>query len=270
MFPGASRTRRLVIVTGGVVVFAAIAAVAVAATNRGGSSIPAFSAQQLASQPGQNWITNGGSVANDRYSPLSQITPSNVRRLKGVWQTHLKSGTATKYSAEGQPLVYKGVIYATTGADDVFAIDANSGKTKWVYHANLDQTISTVCCGWDNRGVAIGDGKVYLGRLDGKLVALDASSGKVAWQTQVARWQDGYTITNAPLYYDGRVYTGVSGGEYLIRGRVTAFDAKTGKELWRFYTIPGPGQTGHDTWPQTGDAWKRGGAPVWQTPAVDP
>ena len=179
-------------------------------------------------------------------------------------------GAAGKYSAEGQPLQYKGVIYVPTGADDVFAIDADTGEIKWEYKANLDQKISTVCCGWDNRGVALGDGKVYVGQINGKLVALDQDDGTVVWSTQVARWQDGYTITHAPLYYDGRVITGVSGGEYGIRGRVTAFDAKTGKEAWRFYTIPGPGETGHESWPSDNDAWKSGGASVWQTPAVDP
>ena len=152
----------------------------------------------------------------------------------------------------------------------MFAIDAHTGATTWVYRANLNQRIKTVCCGWTNRGVALGDGRVYVGQLDGKLVALDQKTGQIAWSTQVASYQQGYTITSAPLYYNGRVYTGVSGGEYGIRGRLTAFDAKTGKEDWRFYTIPGPGEVGHDTWPATGDAWKHGGAPVWQTPAVDP
>jgi alcohol dehydrogenase (cytochrome c) len=230
---------------------------------------PAFSTADLAALPADNWITNGGSTLNERYSPLKQIDTSNVANVKGVWHIHLKSATAAKYSAEGQPLVYAGVIYLPTGNDDVFAVDLATGKVDWTYYSAISQKIATVCCGWDNRGVAIGDGKVYLGRLDGALVALDMKTGKVAWTTQVARWQDGYTITSAPLYWDGRVYTGISGGEYGGRGRVTAFDASTGKELWRFYTVPGPGQVGHNTWPSN-DAWKNGGAMVWQTPAVDP
>jgi quinohemoprotein ethanol dehydrogenase len=251
------------------------AAVVVLAAACGGSSsssgsAPAFSSSELAAQPTTNWITNGGSISNQRYSPLKQINSGNVSQLKGIWHVHLGSGTAGKYSGEAQPLVYKNVIYIVTGADDVFAIDANTGAKKWTYRANLNQKISTVCCGWTSRGVALGDGKVYVGQLDGKLVALDQKTGDVAWSTQVASYQQGYTITAAPLYYDGRVYTGVSGGEFGIRGRLTAFDAKTGKEAWRFYTTPGPGQLGHDTWPATGDAWKHGGAPVWQTPAVDP
>ena len=152
----------------------------------------------------------------------------------------------------------------------MFALDVDTGDTIWKYEGNLDERINTVCCGWTSRGVAIGDGRVYLGRLDGTLVALDAGSGKEVWSTAHGQWKKGETITSAPLYYDGLVVTGISGGEFGIRGSVTAYDAETGEEAWRFYTIPGPGETGHETWPQDNDAWKHGGAPVWQTPAVDP
>jgi quinohemoprotein ethanol dehydrogenase len=113
-------------------------------------------------------------------------------------------------------------------------------------------------------------GKVYIGRLDGTLMALDQQTGKEVWKATVGDWRKGYTVTHAPLYYDGMVITGVSGGEFAIRGRVQAYDAETGKEIWRFYTVPGPGEVGHDTWPQDNDSWRHGGAPVWQTPAVDP
>jgi quinohemoprotein ethanol dehydrogenase len=232
---------------------------------------PKFSTGDLGATASDDWITNGGSLWNQRYSSLDDINDSNVSQLKGVWLTHLrKSGTGAKYSGESQPLEYDGVIYVPTGQDDVFAVSVDTGEILWEYQAHLDQTISVVCCGWESRGVAIGDGRIYIGQLDGKLVALDQQTGQVAWSTAVARWQDGYSITSAPLYLDGMVITGVSGGEFGTRGSVTAYDATTGKRLWRFYTIPGPGETGHDTWPQTGDAWKAGGAPVWQTPSVDP
>jgi alcohol dehydrogenase (cytochrome c) len=232
---------------------------------------PAFSSDDLAALPKDAWITNGGSLSNERYSPLSDIDTSNVKELKGEWMTHLDgSGIDAKYSAEGQPLVYKGVVYVPTGQDDVFAVSVATGKILWKYEAKLDQSISVICCGWLSRGVALGDGKVFIGQLDGNLVALDQQSGEVVWKTPVARWQDGYSITHAPLYYDGRVITGVSGGEFGIRGRVTAFDADTGDEVWRFYTVPGPGEVGHDSWPSDNDSWKHGGAPVWQTPSVDP
>jgi alcohol dehydrogenase (cytochrome c) len=232
---------------------------------------PAFSAEELQEEPTEAWLTNGGTLRNQRYSPLDQIDTGNVDELKGVWMTDLDgSGTAAKYSAEAQPIVYQGVMYVPTGADDVFAVRVADGEVIWKYEAKLDQKINTVCCGWLSRGVALGDGNVYLGQLDGSLVALDQKTGKKVWTAQVGRWQEGYTITSAPLYYDGLVYTGISGGEFSIRGRVQAYDAKTGEEVWRFHTVPGPGEKGHETWPQGNDAWEHGGAPVWQTPAVDP
>jgi PQQ-dependent dehydrogenase (methanol/ethanol family) len=235
------------------------------------SYAPAFSVSALAAPPTNDWITNGGSLANERFSPLTEINTSNVASLKGIWRIRLRgSATTAKYSAESQPLEFRGVIYVSTGADDVFAISADTGKILWEYQAHLDQQISTVCCGWLNRGVALGAGKVYFGQLDGKLVALAQKSGGVVWSTLVEPWQNGYTMTASPLYVDGMVIEGVAGGEYGVRGRLTAFDAATGKELWRFYTIPGPGQTGHSPWPRTGNAWQRGGAPIWHTPSVDP
>ena len=232
---------------------------------------PAFTKKELKNGTTEGWITNGGTVFNQRYSPLDQINRDNVKNLKGVWHTHLNgSGVGTKYSAEAQPIVYDGVIYIITGANDVFAISVETGKILWSYQSHLDQKNDAVCCSWTSRGVGLGDGKVFVGRLDGKLVALDQKTGKEVWSVQAERWQDKYTITNAPLYYDGKVIIGFAGGEYGIRGRVKAYDAKTGKLIWTFYAIPGPGEVGHDTWPQDNDSWKHGGAPLWQTPAVDP
>jgi quinohemoprotein ethanol dehydrogenase len=193
---------------------------------------PAFSTDDLAKDPEDAWITNGGSLSNQRYSPLDEIDTGNVKELKGVWMTDLRgSATAAKYSAEAQPIVYEAVMYVPTGSDEVFAVSVKSGAILWHYDPKLDQTINTVCCGWLSRGVAIGDGRVYIGQLDGKLVALDQKTGEVAWSTEVGSWKQGYTITNAPLYYDGMVVTGVSRGEFSIRGRVQAYDAKTGKQI---------------------------------------
>src|SRR3954447_16140059 len=232
---------------------------------------PDFNADQLAAEPAEDWVTNGGSLSNRRYSPLDQITAKNVGDLKGVWLTHLaKAATGAKYSAESHPVVYRGTLYVSTGANDVFAVDVATGKIRWRYRAHLPQDITSVCCGWGNRGVALGGGRVYMGQLDGTLVALDQRTGKRVWRSKIEDWRNGYTITSAPLYFDGRVYTGISGGEFQARGRLTAVDAKTGKVDWRFYTVPGPGEVGHDSWPANSDAWKRGGAPIWQTPAVDP
>jgi alcohol dehydrogenase (cytochrome c) len=208
------------------------------------TAAPAFSEGDLAALPKDNWLTNGGSLANERYSPLTQIDTGNISSVKGVWMTHLDgSALAAKYSGESQPLVYDGVIYVPTGQDDVFAVSADTGKIIWKYSGNLNQKISVVCCGWESRGVALGEGKVFLGKLDGSVVALDQRTGKQVWRTVIEPWQKGYSVTAAPLYIDGMVISGVSGGEFGIRGRLTALNAKTGKVMWRFYTTA-PGTWG--------------------------
>ncbi len=232
---------------------------------------PAFDGKTLTALPRESWLTNGGDLFNRRYSPLTQISRENVANLKAVWRVQLNgSGVDAKYSGEAQPIVYEGAIYVVTGADDVFAVSVDSGAILWSYRANLDQAINVVCCGWTSRGVGLGDGKIFVGQIDGRLVALDQQTGAVVWSTQAERWQDGYTITSAPLYYDGLIVTGFAGAEYGTRGRVKAFDSRDGHLVWTFYTVPGPGEVGYNTWPQTNDAWQRGGATVWQTPAVDP
>ena len=224
-----------------------------------------------ADAPVASWPTNGGNYANQRYSPLARIDRGNVAKLKGVWETRLRgSGLGPQYSGEAQPIVYDGVAYVITGADDVFAVSIDSGKILWQYTANLDPELTSVCCGWTSRGVAVSRDKVFVGRLDARLVALDRATGKPVWDIAAERWQENFSITGAPLYYNGMVITPFAGGDRGTRGRVKAFDAKNGKLLWTFYTIPGPGEPGHDTWPQTNDAWKYGGGSVWQTPAVDP
>ena len=221
--------------------------------------------------PVADWPTNGGNYLNQRYSPLARIDRGNVAKLKGVWQTQLRgSGTGTQYSGEAQPIVYDGVAYVSTGADDVFAVSIDSGEILWQYTANLDPGLTSVCCGWTSRGVAVSRDKVFVGRLDTRLVALDRATGKPLWDIAAERWQENFSITAAPVYYDGKVIVGFAGGDRGTRGRVKAFDAKDGKLLWTFYTIPGPGEPGHDSWPQTNDAWKYGGGSIWQTPAVDP
>ena len=232
---------------------------------------PAFSGERLASLPREDWITNGGNVYNQRYSPLDEIDRGNVSQLRGVWRTHLNgSGLDTKYSGEAQPLVYDGVVYVVTGADDTFAVSVDSGELLWSYEASLDPAIDVICCGWTSRGVGLGEGKVFVGQLDGKLVALDQQSGSVIWSTQAERWEEGFSITSAPLYHDGLVITGFAGAEFGVRGRVKAYRAEDGELAWTFYTVPGPGEIGHDTWPQDNDVYLYGGATVWQTPALDP
>ena len=236
-----------------------------------GTAAPAFSASRLTAPPRGGWPTNGGNLYNQRYSPLTGIDTGNVANLKGVWHTRLNgSGVGAQYSGSAQPIVDDGVIYVITGANDVFALSVETGAILWERPANLDPAITSVCCGWTSRGVAIGEDKLFLGRLDARLVALDRRNGEPVWDVQAEPWEQNFSITSAPLFYDGMVITGFAGADRGTRGRVKAFDADDGRLLWTFYTVPGPGEVGHETWPQDSDAWKYGGAAVWQTPAVDP
>jgi quinohemoprotein ethanol dehydrogenase len=226
---------------------------------------------------GKDWITYGGALNNERYSTLDQINATNVTQLKGAWLTRLGSGRGSKYRFEADPLVIDGVMYIPTGNDDVFALDARNGRKIWEYFSDIPQTNDLICCGWDNRGVAAGDGRIYSGQLDGSVVALDQTTGRLVWKTQLEDYHDGFSITGATRYFDGLVFTGMSGAENGVRGRLHALDAKTGREVWRFYTIPAPGEIGGDTWPSPADpdpvkrdAYLHGGGTVWQGPAIDP
>jgi alcohol dehydrogenase (cytochrome c) len=242
-------------------------------TEEGGiAAAPAFTSEELNAEVGDNWITNGGNLTNDRFSTLSEINTENVKELKGDWMTKIGSNaTSAKFSAEGQALEYEGTIYISDGADDAFAMDASTGKVLWTYEPHLppDPLGEIVCCGWDNRGVAIGEGMVFVSQLNGDEVALDQKTGKVVWNTEVVKPGSGFSITSAPLYYNGKVYVGGSGGEYGVRGRLTALNAKTGKFEWHFWTTPSPKETGGNTWPNNG-SYKHGGASIWNTPTVNP
>ena len=231
------------------------------------AAAPAFKARDLVTPPRANWITNGGNTFNQRYSPLTELNRDTVKDLKALWRTSMGSGANPNNSGQAQILHYDGTLYVINGANDVFAIDVDTGAIRWTYHGKPDPKAGV---GKSSRGVALGDGKVFVGQLDAKLVALDQKTGAVVWAIEAEQWQKGFSITSAPLYYDGMVITGFSGGETASRGRVKAFRAKDGKALWQFNTVPGPGEFGHDTWPQDSNAWELGGAPVWQTPAVDP
>jgi len=230
---------------------------------------PAFDAKQLTTLPTTQWITNGGTVFNQRYSPLQLLNRDNVAGLKALWRTGMGSGLQPGYAGEAQILVYGDTLYVVNGANDVFAMDVDTGKILWTYHGNPNPEGGSPL-GRASRGVALGEGKVFVGHTDARLAALDQRTGKVIWSIQAERWQDGFAITAAPLYYDGLVIVGFNGGEMGVRGRIKAYDAKTGKLRWVFYTIPAPGEPGHESWPQNSDAWKRGGASIWQTPAIDP
>jgi quinohemoprotein ethanol dehydrogenase len=199
----------------------------------------------------------GGNLSNQRYSTLTQISKSNVNRLGASWMVH-PEGTVGQWM-QGTPVVVGGTMYMSTG--HIWARDARTGALRWKYPTGaVTSTTSNF-----NRGVAVAEGKVFSAAAGNTLIALDQYTGAVVWKTQVAS----RGTTNAPaVYYDGLVYMGVGGGENGVRGQFGAYDAKTGKEVWKFWTVPGPGELGNDTW--EGDSWKYGGAPVWTHPAIDP
>ena len=215
-----------------------------------------------ADQNPDNWMLYGHTYDNQRYSPLDQINTHNAGSLIPV--ATIQTGVVGSY--EVSPIVDNGVMFVTTPYDHVMAYDATNGKQLWSYTAKLGYT--RFCCGPESRGVAVADGKAFLGTLDAHLIALNARTGGVEWNTEVADSRLAYSITMAPQVYNGKVLIGVSGAEFPTRDFVAAYDAKTGKELWRFYTIPSPDQPGGNTW--SGDSWKTGGGSVWNTPAIDP
>ncbi|MGD1098273.1 MAG: PQQ-dependent dehydrogenase, methanol/ethanol family [Bryobacteraceae bacterium] len=211
----------------------------------------------------QNWLTYSGGFQSQRHSTLAQITPANVKNLELKWVFQARS--LEKF--EATPLVVDGVMYVVQAPDDVVALDAATGRIFWVYASNPANTAHT-CCGRVNRGVAILGDTLFFGTIDSNLIALDARSGRPIWKTQVAKPESGYSITLAPLVIKDKVIIGIAGGEYGIRGFIAAYDVRTGKQSWRFDTIPGPGEPGNDTW--AGDSWQHGGAPVWVTGSYDP
>ncbi|MBI4608199.1 MAG: PQQ-dependent dehydrogenase, methanol/ethanol family [Candidatus Rokubacteria bacterium] len=216
-----------------------------------------------------NWLMYYRTYNGWRYSPLSQINTSNVRRLVPKW---ILSG-GTPGEQQTTPIVNGAVMFTTStsiGANRVYAVNARTGEILWKHERKIpDDTTALVRVLPHNRGVALYRDKVIFGTLDAHLVALDAKTGKVAWDTKVADYLDGYFVSAAPLVAKGKVIIGISGpGEMGPRGFVEAFNADTGKSLWRWYSIPGPGEPGNETWPA--DTWKLGGGAVWLTGTFDP
>jgi quinohemoprotein ethanol dehydrogenase len=257
----------------------------------------------------KEWPLVGGDWGNTRYSMLQKIDTSNVKGLKGAWMTRLNSGFGPGFSQQATPVVKDGVMYITTGEQDIFALDASTGRIVWEYRTTADPSTPGNKA---KRGVGLGESLVFgvetdirrssapsspeiranqqsgvsvggaipsgrgLARAAGiepvaRLIALDQKTGAVRWKQEVGEDIPGELrkyITAPPLYYSGLVYATVSGGDGGLRGRVSAHEAKTGKEVWRFYTIPAPGEPGSETW--EGDSWKTGGAAIWTQPALDP
>lgn len=212
---------------------------------------------------GSRWLTFGGDYANQRHSPLTQITPDNVNRLVPQWTFQ----TQTLDDFETTTLFRDNVLYVTGPANTAWAIDARSGREFWSYRRELPTDLRA-CCGLVNKGFAMLGDKLYMATLDAHLIALDMATGAVVWDATLEDYQLGYASTIAPLAADGKIIVGAAGGEFGIRGFIDAYDAQTGQRAWRFYTIPGPGEPGNDTW--AGDSWRTGGASVWVTGAYDP
>src|SRR5687767_14332283 len=216
-----------------------------------------------AAQEPQNWLMYSGGYMSQRYSLLRQIDRANVKNLELKWI--LPNQVFGAWQAT--PLVVDGIMYLTQRPNDVMAVDAKTGRVFWQYRHTVS-TDARVCCGSNNRGLAILGDSLFMATLDARLIAIDARNGRPLWNVPVGDPKLGYSMTMAPLVVKDKVLIGTGGGEYGIRGYIAAYEAKTGKEAWRFYTIPGPGEPGHETW--RGDDWKTGGGSIWLTPSFDP
>src|SRR5213083_868867 len=216
-------------------------------------------------QEPQNWLTYSGSYNGQRYSTLSQITPENVKNIELQWIFQARS--LEKF--EATPIVVDGIMYTVEAPNNIVALDAATGRIFWTFNYTPAQT-ARPCCGRVNRGLAILGDTLFMATIDARLIAVDAKNGRELWNVAVAKPESGYAMTLAPLVVKDKVIVGTAGGEYGIRGFLAAYDAKTGKEVWRFYTIPGPGEPGHETWPANTNAWQHGGASVWVTGSYDP
>lgn len=216
-----------------------------------------------ASEP-HNWLTYNGTYFSQHFSALDGIDRANVQDLELKWV--YQAASTDKFQTT--PLVVDGLMYLTEPPNKLVALDPASGREFWVYEHELPTRIYP-CCGRVNRGAAIWGNTLYWGTLDAKLLAVDAETGQKMWETTVVEdYEKGYSLTVAPLAIKDKVIVGTAGGEFGIRGYLAAYDAATGEEAWRFYTIPGPGEPGHETWEN--DAWKTGGGSIWLTGSYDP
>lgn len=212
-------------------------------------------------EPG-NWLTYSGNYQSHHYSALAQINRANVQRLKPAWMYQIRG----REHFETMPLVFDGVMYITEPPSDVTALDVRTGRPLWHYRRSIPEGIA-VCCGQVNRGIAALDDQIFIATIDAHLVALDARTGRVRWDVPVADPKLAYSLTAAPLAIRDKIIVGVAGAEYGVRGFLDAYDAKTGRRVWRFWTTPGPGEPGNETW--SGDSWKYGGATTWVTGSYD-
>ena len=210
-----------------------------------------------------NWLMYNGTLDGQRFSRLDRINRTNAADLELKWAYNIRQLDR----AETTPLVVDGVMFITESPSNVTAVDATTGRPWWRYEHPLPDDLR-ICCGRNNRGVAILGETLYMSTLDAHLVAIDARSGQVVWDAEVADYRSGYSKTAAPLVVGDRVVTGIAGGEFGIRGFLDSYDAETGERAWRTYTIPGPDHPDNRTW--AGDSWRTGGSPTWITGSYDP
>jgi alcohol dehydrogenase (cytochrome c) len=220
--------------------------------------------EALAAQPvGANWLSYNGDYTGRRFSSLEQITPKNVEQLRAQWVFHVSNSD----SMEVTPVVFDGLMFATS-ANDAFALDAQTGRLIWHYSRPITEGLIDDASQHHNRGVGILGSHLYMETDNAHLLCLDARSGHLLWDVPYAEGNKNYGATSAPLVVKGKVLVGTSGGDDGVRGFVVAFDAETGKEVWRFWTIPGPGEFGSESWP--GELYKRGGGTTWMPGTYDP
>jgi alcohol dehydrogenase (cytochrome c) len=213
------------------------------------------------------WLLHSGDYASTRHSPLKQITPDNVGKLAPAWSFETGLGFGRQAKFEATPIAIDGILYVTGLYNNAWAIDAKTGAAIWHYERQLTPALR-VCCGMANRGFAVHGGRLYMGTLDAHVVALDLKTGKVVWDVPMIDYRLGYSSTAAPLIVKDKLIVGMAGGEFATRGFLDAYSLADGKRLWRFNTIPAPGEPGGDTWPA--GHFERGGGATWITGSYDP
>ena len=240
------------------------------ATSTPGTAPPQVTFDRLlhaAAEP-QNWLTYSGTLASQRYSTLSQITTANAKNLELQWVLQSRSPSEPLNKYEATPLIVDGVMYTVQPPNVVVALDAAIGRVFWTY-AYSPNPAARLCCGRVNRGLAMLGNTLFMGTIDGNLIALDARDGRLLWNVPLGKPEAGYSVSAAPLIVKDKVIIGPGGGEYGVNGFLAAYDPGTGKQLWRFNSIPtSPDSPGHETW--AGDSWKHGSGAVWVTGSYDP
>ncbi|SMF77218.1 alcohol dehydrogenase (cytochrome c) [Tistlia consotensis] len=239
---------------------AALALPGLALAASGNASGPSSDMLLKAADDSASWILPAGSYSGDRSITESQISPQNVGKMTKAWSFTIPAGGPV----EASPIVWHGMMYVTSFKNDVYALDAKTGELKWQYNPKPMQLVGFP----RNRGVAILDGVLFMGMANGHMVALDAETGKEIWNKQTVENPKNSFYSMQPVPYKGKLLMGVSNGDWGGIGNISAFDPKTGKRIWKWEAVPGPGQKGHDTW--SGDSWKRGGGAIWSGLAIDP